>query len=111
MKGLTDAGGEPAHIAFQFGQLLAGTQLQRAFERDFVVDGAARFHLPGHFVVSEIEKRHQGRGAKLLARHHNRLQAVRLPKGAYESGIRMPRAPERAPLGENDGPREDGKDQ
>src|SRR5882762_4822659 len=103
--------GQPAHVAFQFGQFFAGAELQGALDRDGVVDGAASLHLAGYFLVAEVEQRDQRSGTELFTGHPNRIQAVGLPERSQESGVGASGPAKSAPLGEDDGPGEDRKDQ
>ena len=102
-------GGQPVHVAFQLGEFFADAQLQRALERGAVGDAAARLHLALQFFVAEIEDRHQGRRAELLARHHHGFHAAGLAEGAQEAGVGLAGAAQGAELGENDRPGVDGK--
>src|SRR5450432_2069834 len=102
---------QPVHVSFQLGGLLADAQLQAAFERRAAGHLAARLDLTLQFFITEIENRHQRRGPVAFAGRHQGLQRRGLAEGPQKTGIGLPGSADGVPLGENDGPGEDRKEQ
>src|SRR2546430_17257274 len=90
-------------MTVQLAQFLAHAELQRALERHLVAQRPAQLDLTMNLFVAEIEHGHQRRRPELLAGRHNPVEAARFPEGAKKLPVRVARAPERRPLGENKG--------
>ena len=86
------SGSQPVHTALQPGDFFADSELERAFQREFVGQRTSGFHLPVDLAVSEIEDGNQRRDAELLARDGDRVHAVGLAKGAQKLGVRAARS-------------------
>src|ERR1051326_1721126 len=102
--------GQPAHIPFQLGHLFAHTQLQSALHSRTIGDAAAGLDLPLDFFVTEIKNRHQRRWTELLASQHDRIHPAGLAKGPQESRVGFSRSAQTSPLGKDDGPGKNRKE-
>src|ERR1035437_5286668 len=104
-------GSQPAHAAFQLGDLFADAQLKGALHCHWVGNAAALGYLAIDFAIAEIEHRDQRGGGELLAGGGDGIQPVRLAKSAKKILVGRSRAPEHEPFREDDRPGEQRKKQ
>jgi len=104
-------GGQETHVALQASNLFAHAQLQTAFERYWIRDSAARFHLPRNFAIAEIKNSDQRRPAELFTDHRHGLESRRFAKGPQKGAIGGLGATKHGPFGKNDRPGKYREDQ